>query len=85
MSTAVIIVIAVVVIALVALALVAGRNKKHEQLRETVGEHRQAAQTQANRASELEAAAAESRERERTHAQTAADAEQRLPDGAQQR
>ena len=80
MSTIVIIVIALIVIALIAFALTAGRRRKHEQLRETVGEHRQQAEVHANRAGELEAAAAEARERERTHAQTAAEAEQRLPD-----
>ncbi|MFL5838968.1 MAG: hypothetical protein ACJ77Z_00765 [Thermoleophilaceae bacterium] len=80
MSTVLIVVIAVVVIALIALALTAGRRKRHTQLRETVGEHRQEAQTHANRANELEAAAAEARGRERDHAQTAAEAEQRLPD-----
>jgi FtsZ-interacting cell division protein ZipA len=80
MSTILIIVIAIVVIALVVFALTAGRRRRHGQLRETVGEHRQQAQVSANRANELEAAAAEAREREREHAQTAADAEQRLPD-----
>jgi FtsZ-interacting cell division protein ZipA len=80
MSTILIIVIAVVVIALIALALTAGRRRKHAQLRETVGEHRQEADRHAQRANELEAVAAEARERERQHAQTAAEAEQRLPD-----
>jgi FtsZ-interacting cell division protein ZipA len=80
MSTILIIVIAIVVIALIAFALTAGRRRRQTQLRETVGEHTQAAQQHANRANELEAAAAEARERERDHAQTAADAEQRLPD-----
>ena len=82
MSTIVIIVIAVVVIALIAFALTAGRRRRHEQLRETVGEHSDQAQRHANRANELESAAAESREREREHAQVAADAEQRLPNSA---
>ena len=80
MSTIVIIVIAVVVIALLAFALTAGRRRRHAQLRETVDTHRDEAQRHSNRAQELEAAAAEARERERTHAQTAAQAEQRLPD-----
>lgn len=80
MSTVLIIVIAIVVIALVVFALTAGRRRRQNQLRETVGEHQQAAQQHANRANELEAAAAEARERERTHSQTAAEAEQKLPD-----
>jgi FtsZ-interacting cell division protein ZipA len=80
MSTILIIVIAIVVIAVIAFAVTAGRRRQHAQLRETVGEHSEAAQQHANRANELEAAAAEARERERTHAQTAAEAEQRLPD-----
>jgi FtsZ-interacting cell division protein ZipA len=78
--TIVIIVIAIVVIALIAFALTAGRRKRHAQLRETVGEHQQQAQVHSQRANELEAAANEARERERTHAQTAAEAEQKLPD-----
>jgi hypothetical protein len=68
-----------VVIALIAYAFTAGRRRKHEQLRQTVGEHQQAAQQHANRANELEAAANEARERERTHSQNAAEAEQKLP------
>ena len=80
MSTVLIIVIAIVVIAIVVLAVRAGRNRRHAQLRETAGEHRQEAQRHSQRAGELEAAAAEAREREREHAHTAADAEQRLPD-----
>jgi FtsZ-interacting cell division protein ZipA len=79
MSTIVIIVIAIVVIALIAFALTVGRRRRHTQLRETVGEHRGEAQRHANRANELESAAAEAREREREHAHVAADAEQRLP------
>jgi FtsZ-interacting cell division protein ZipA len=82
MSTVLIVVIAGVVIALIAFTLTAGRRRRHAQLRETVGQHRQEAQAHANRANELEAAAAEARSRERDHAQTAADAEQRLPDRA---
>ncbi|HEX6715186.1 MAG TPA: hypothetical protein VF066_17480 [Thermoleophilaceae bacterium] len=80
MSTVLIIVIAIVVIAIVAFALTAGRRRRHTQLRETVGEHSAEAQRHSQRANELEAAANEAREREREHAQTAADAEQRLPD-----
>src|SRR3954451_14799198 len=80
MSTIVIIVIAVVVIGLIALALTAGRRRKHAQLRETVDEHRQHADSHATRGNELEADARESREREREHAQVAAQAEDRLPD-----
>jgi hypothetical protein len=68
-----------VVIAIIAFALLGGRRRRHGKLRETVGEHRQQADTHAHRANELEAAAAEARERERTHAQTAAEAEERLP------
>jgi FtsZ-interacting cell division protein ZipA len=82
MSTVLIVVIAIAVIAVVALALTAGRRRRHAQLRETVGQHRQEAQLNANRANELEGAAAEARGRERDHAQTAAEAEQRLPDRA---
>ena len=80
MSTVLIIVIAIVVIAIVVFAVTAGRRRRHEQLRETVGEHSDQAEVHSQRANELEAAAAESREREREHAQTAAEAEQRLPD-----
>jgi FtsZ-interacting cell division protein ZipA len=82
MSTVVIVVIAVVVIALIAFAVIAGRRRRNAQLRETVGQHREEAQVHANRANELEAAAAEARGRERDHAQTAANAEERLPDRA---
>ena len=78
-STIAIIAIVVAAVILIALVVVAGRRRRHAQLRDTVGEHRQEAQRHANRANELEAAAAEARERERTHAQTAAEAEQKLP------
>jgi FtsZ-interacting cell division protein ZipA len=80
MSTIAIVIIAVVVVAIVAFALLAGRRRKHAQLRQTVSEHSGEAQRHAQRANELDAAAAEAREREREHAHAAADAEQRLPD-----